>query len=113
MADMGFNEYRAMIEDTSVETILIEFRDKKNTLIAASLTDILEDGLSGVYKFFDPERKKLSLGTWIIDWHVQKCLECNLKYVYLGYWISGSSKMSYKSKFTGLEKLEKGKWINF
>ena len=113
MADMGFNEYRAMIEDTSVETILIEFRDKSNTLIAASLTDILEDGLSGVYKFFSPEIKKLSLGTWIIDWHVQKCLESNLKYVYLGYWISGSSKMSYKSKFSGLEKLEKGKWINF
>lgn len=113
MATMGFNEYRAMIEDTPVNTMMFEFRDKNNSLIAASLTDVLDDGLSGVYKFFAPERSRDSLGTWIIDWHVQRCLESDLSYVYLGYWISGSSKMSYKSKFSGLEKLENNIWKKF
>lgn len=113
MATMDFNEYRSMIEETTVNTIMFEFRDEKNTLIAASLTDIVDDGLSGVYKFFNPERKKDSLGTWIIDWHVQKAREINLQYVYLGYWISENSKMAYKSRFSGLEKLENYRWISF
>jgi arginine-tRNA-protein transferase len=105
MAAMDFNEYRSMIEDTTVDTLMFEFRDKNHALIAASLTDIVENGLSGVYKFFSPKRRRDSLGTWIIDWHVQKSLANNLQYVYLGYWISGCTKMSYKSNFSGLEKL--------
>ena len=113
MATMDFNEYRSMIEDTPVKTTMFEFRDSKNILIAASLTDIVDDGLSGVYKFFSPERRKHSLGTWIIDWHVLKAIDSNLNYVYLGYWISGCSKMSYKSNFSGLEKLINNTWLNF
>ena len=74
-----------------------------STLVAASLTDKVKDGLSGIYKFFTPDRSKHSLGSWIIDWHIEETIRLKLKYVYLGYWIKESSKMSYKSKFKGLE----------
>ena len=113
MATMNFSEFRAMIEDTPVETYVYEFRDQNNVLIAASLTDKVQDGLSGIYKFFDPERAKDSLGTWMIDWHIQETKKLNLRYVYLGYWIKESPKMSYKSKFSGLQKLVNNEWVNF
>jgi arginine-tRNA-protein transferase len=113
MSEMNFNEYRAMVEDTPVETFVYEFRDKNSVLVAASLTDKVEDGLSGIYKFFTPARSKHSLGSWIIDWHIEETIKLKLKYVYLGYWIKESSKMSYKSKFKGLEKLTNNKWEDF
>jgi arginine-tRNA-protein transferase len=113
MAEMNFNEYRSMVEDTPVETCLYEFRDANNLLIAASLTDKIQDGLSGIYKFYTPDREKHSLGSWIIDWHVEETIRLELKYVYLGYWIKESPKMSYKSKFTGLQKLTNNTWTNF
>ena len=113
MATMNFSEFRLMIEDTPVETYMYEFRDKKNTLIAASLTDKVTDGLSGIYKFFSPDREKDSLGTWMIDWHIEETKKLNLHYVYLGYWIKESPKMAYKSKFSGLQKLINNEWVNF
>ena len=113
MATMNFSEFRSMIEDTPVETYVYEFRDQNNILIAASLTDKVEDGLSGIYKFFEPARAKDSLGTWMIDWHIEETKKLNLKYVYLGYWIKESPKMSYKSKFSGLQKLVNNEWVNF
>ena len=113
MATMNFSEFRSMIEDTPVKTYIYEFRDYNNNLIAASLTDKVNDGLSGIYKFFNPEREKDSLGTWMIDWHIEETRRLNLKYVYLGYWIKESPKMAYKSKFTGLEKLINNEEINF
>jgi arginine-tRNA-protein transferase len=102
-----------MVEDTPVATCVYEFRDKNSLLIAASLTDKVKDGLSGIYKFFSPERAKHSLGSWIIDWHIEETIRLGLKYVYLGYWIKESPKMSYKSKFIGLEKLTNNTWTNF
>ena len=113
MAEMSFNEYRSMVEETPVETCVYEFRDTNNVLIAASLTDKIQDGLSGIYKFYTPDREKHSLGSWIIDWHIEEALRLNLKYVYLGYWIKESPKMSYKSKFIGLQKLTNNTWTNF
>ena len=113
MAEMNFNEYRAMVEDTPVDTAVYEFRNKDNILVAASLTDKVEDGLSGIYKFFTPDRSKNSLGSWIIDWHIEETIRLGLQYVYLGYWIKESSKMAYKSKFIGLEKLTNNTWKDF
>ena len=72
MATMTFSEYRSMVEDTPVETYLYEFRDNDNYLVAASLTDKVTDGLSGIYKFFHPDRSKDSIGTWLIDWHIEE-----------------------------------------
>ena len=63
----------------------------------------LEQGLRTFAQTADPERAKDSLGTWMIDWHIQETKKLNLRYVYLGYWIKESPKMSYKSKFSGLQ----------
>jgi arginine-tRNA-protein transferase len=67
-------------------------------------------GLSGVYKFFDPEAAKRSLGSMIILWHVQRARALGLAYVYLGYWIAGSPKMAYKARFRPLEQLTVRGW---
>ncbi|MBF86701.1 MAG: arginyltransferase [Pelagibacterales bacterium] len=113
MASMNFSEYRAMVEDTPVDTYIYEFRDNDNNLVAASLTDKVSDGLSGIYKFFHPDRSRDSIGTWLIDWHIEETKKLGLQYVYLGYWIKESKKMAYKSRYSGLQKLVNNKWIDF
>lgn len=104
MALMGYFEYRSMIEDSPVRTYMAEFRDKEETLRAACLVDLLDDGISAVYSFFDtnlPESR--SLGTRMVLWLIEECASKNLPYVYLGYWVEGSQKMAYKKRFHPLE----------
>jgi len=110
MATMTYADYRAMVEETPVDTRLVEVRSPSGELIAVSLTDWIADGLSGIYKFFDPELGDRSLGTFLILWHVQHTLEVGLNYVYLGYWIAECAKMSYKARFTPLEALTEHGW---
>ena len=113
MAAMSYADYRAMVEDTPVRTGVAEFRDGDGRLVAASLIDLLDDGISAVYSFYDPRQGKRSLGTWSILWLVEECRRRALPYVYLGYWIADSPKMAYKARFTGLERLVPGGWIDF
>ena len=113
MALMDFDDYRSMVEDTPVETLSIEFRDSSGTLTAVALTDRLSDGLSGVYKFFSPERSKLSPGTFVILWHIERARALGLPYFYLGYWIAQSPKMAYKTRFMPLEILTQSGWKEF
>ncbi len=110
MTAMGWNEYKAMVEDSPKNSGLVEWRYGDDRLAGVSITDRFASGLSGVYKFFDPEDAKRSLGTMIILWHVQHALELNLPYVYLGYWIAGSAKMDYKARFRPLEHLTSQGW---
>jgi leucyl-tRNA---protein transferase len=110
MSEMSWDDYRAMVEDSPIETVLIEWRRPDRSLIAASLTDCGASGLSGVYKFFDPDEAGRSLGSLIILWHVQRARERGLPYVYLGYWIAGSPKMAYKARFQPLEHLTPAGW---
>jgi leucyl-tRNA---protein transferase len=110
MAEMHWAEFRAMINDSPVDTRVVEWRRPDASLIAASLTDRSGSGYSGVYKFFDPEEARRSLGTMIILWHVQRAAELRLPYVYLGYWIAGSSTMAYKARFQPLERLTPLGW---
>jgi leucyl-tRNA---protein transferase len=110
MAEMTWAEFRAMIDDSRVDTRVIEWRRPDRSLIAASLTDLSRSGFSGVYKFFDPDHARRSLGSLIILWHVQRAAELRLPYVYLGYWIAGSPKMAYKARFQPLEQLTPGGW---
>jgi len=111
MADMDVFEFSAMIEETPVRSRVIEYMDPgQKELIAVSLTDVLKDGLSMVYSFFDPERRASSLGTYMILDHIEIAREVNLPYVYLGYWVPGSAKMGYKAKFSGLEVYSGGEW---
>jgi leucyl-tRNA---protein transferase len=110
MAEMTWAEFRAMINDSPVDTVVIEWRRPDGSLIAASLTDRCGSGFSGVYKFFDPGEARRSLGTLIILWHVQRAAELGLPYVYLGYWIAGSATMAYKARFHPLERLTPSGW---
>jgi arginine-tRNA-protein transferase len=110
MADMTWSDYRAMVDDSPVDTLIIEWRRPDRSLIAASLTDRCRSGFSGVYKFFDPADPRRSLGSLVILWHVQRALRLELPYVYLGYWIAGSQKMAYKARFQPLEQLTPNGW---
>ncbi len=115
MAEMTWPDYVAMVEDTAVRTHLIEYRTKSQDrgpgdLIACVLVDVLADGLSLVYSFYDPDLVKRSLGSFIILDHIVQAQEGALPYVYLGYWVPGSEKMAYKARFSPLEILKPGGW---
>ena len=110
MAAMTWADFRAMIDDSPVASLLVEWRRPDNSLIAASLTDRSASGLSGVYKFFDPAESRRSLGSLVILWHIRRAAELGLPYVYLGYWIAGSPKMAYKARFQPLERLTSQGW---
>ena len=114
MSDMDANDFTAMIEETNVESKLIEYYAKKSgelELISFSLVDILDDGISMVYSVFNPDFKERSLGTYMILDHNNLTLEMDLQYVYLGYWVQGSSKMDYKKRFSSLEVFTNDKWV--
>ena len=114
MADMTWLDYVAMVEDTAVRTHLIEYRlaaaDGPGDLIGCILVDVLSDGLSLVYSFFDPSAKRRSLGSFMILDHVRQARAAGLPFVYLGYWVPGSGKMAYKARFSPLEVLRMGGW---
>jgi leucyl-tRNA---protein transferase len=113
MATMSYGEFRGMIEDTALRTALVESRDPGGALVAVSLIDRLDDGVSAVYSFYDPAQHRQSLGTWSILWLVEECRRRELPYVYLGYWIAESPKMAYKARFPALERLTDGHWLPF
>lgn len=117
MADMTPLDYVSMVEDTTVRTSLVEYRPKANPdepaprpLIAAALTDILEDGLSMVYSFFEPLASDRSLGTYMVLDHVSRARAMGLPYVYLGYWVADCRKMAYKMRFRPIEALGTEGW---
>ena len=110
MSEMDFIRYEMMVEECSAETEIIEYRDRENTLIAAVLIDRLQDGLSMVYSFFDPEERKRSLGNLMILDQIKRCQDQILPYLYLGYWVEGSPKMDYKARFQPCEILEAEGW---
>ena len=110
MATMSFYDYRAMVEDTPIETSIVEYRDAEGTLVGACLTDRLGDGLSAVYSFFAPELERSSLGTYAVLWLIERARALGLPHVYLGYWVAESRKMAYKARFRPGEVLAGGAW---
>src|SRR6185437_4906913 len=94
-------------------TAIVEFRTPEGALVAVSLIDRLDDGLSAVYSFYEPALHRRSLGTWSILWLVDECRRAGLGYAYLGYWIAESPKMAYKARFPALERLAGGEWVPF
>ncbi len=98
-----FEDYRAMVEDSFVDTRIAEFRDHTGVLQAVCLYDQLRRGLSGVYTFFEPDATKRSLGSYMILWLIARATALALPYVYLGYWIEDCAKMSYKTRFRPTE----------
>ena len=99
-----------MVQDSPVETRLYEFRRARDELHAVCLTDVLDDGLSLVYSFFDPETTLPSPGLHVILWHIEEARRQGLSYVYLGYWIAESPKMAYKSRFRPAQYLSAEGW---
>ena len=110
MAGMDFRDYRAMVEDTAVDSRMLELRDSSDTLLAACLADWSSDGVSAVYSFFAPEAARRSLGSDMILRLIEVARNDHLPYVYLGYWIQNSRKMAYKSRFRPLEVFGAAGW---
>jgi arginyl-tRNA--protein-N-Asp/Glu arginylyltransferase len=110
MASMTYGDYRAMVEDSPVMTVLLEHRKPDGGLVAACLADLLDDGLSAVYSFFDPGEAARSPGTAVILALIAEARRRALPYVYLGYWIGASRKMAYKTRFRPLEALTPQGW---
>jgi arginine-tRNA-protein transferase len=110
MATMSFYDYRAMVEDTPIETMIVEYREDDDRLVGACLADRLGDGLSAVYSFFAPGMDRRSLGTYTILWLIDRAKALGLPYVYLGYWVPESRKMAYKARFRPCEVLVGGTW---
>lgn len=116
MADMDAFEFAAMIEETPIRTRVIQYHlpqlGYRDDLIAVTLTDVFDDGLSMVYSFYDPDLDTMSLGTYAILDHIALAREAGLPYIYLGYWVPGSRKMGYKASFSALEIFKGGVWQN-
>jgi leucyl-tRNA---protein transferase len=111
MADMTVLDYAMMVEDSHIETRIIEYRLRgSGELLAIALTDVLGDGLSMVYSFFEPDQAARSLGTLMVLDHIARAQRMGLSYVYLGYWVRGSRKMDYKSRFLPQERLMPDGW---
>lgn len=110
MTQMSPVDFEYMVEDTPVQSVLVEYRlraDPAGRLMAVALTDVMPDGLSMVYSFFDPEASRRGLGNFIILDHIAQTRAAGLPYVYLGYWVENSPKMAYKKLFQPLE-VQKG-----
>lgn len=112
MSKMDFFDYQGLVEDTSVDTAVIEFRDGAGELVAACLTDRMANGLSAVYSFFDPGLEARSLGSYMILWLIEEAQRCGLDYVYLGFWIADCAKMAYKIRYQPLEVRTEAGWLS-
>jgi arginine-tRNA-protein transferase len=120
MIDMNILDFTLMIEDSHVDTELVDYRRRsrepgffgqpEGPLLGTALTDVLTDGLSMVYSFYDPRETSRSLGTYMILDHIERARKRGLPYLYLGYWIPGSRKMAYKARFLPQERLGSNGW---
>ncbi|WP_113167299.1 arginyltransferase [Rhizobiales bacterium] len=120
MSDMSALDYAIMVEDSHVNTRVIEYRRRepgdgiagtpRGELLAVALTDMMSDGLSMVYSFFNPDLEKRSLGTFMILDHINRTKTLGLPHVYLGYWVKGSPKMGYKTRYQPQEHLTARGW---
>lgn len=123
MSDMTVLDYAMMVEDTHVDTKVIEYRRRgpdtfitgkgQGELIAVALTDKMADGLSMVYSYFNPDYEERSLGTFMILDHIARARAMGLPHVYLGYWVNGSRKMNYKMRFMPQEHLGPKGWERY
>jgi arginine-tRNA-protein transferase len=109
MNNDSHEQYQRFLLHSHVDSMLVEFRDG-DELRMVSIIDVLDDGLSSVYTFFDPDIKQASFGTYNVLWQIELCRQLQLPHLYLGYWIRQSRKMAYKANFKPLQGLLQGVW---
>ena len=110
MSQMTWFDYSSMINQSPIQSIILEYRSREKNLKGVMIIDVQKDGLSLVYSFFDPLESKRSLGTFMILDSIKYCIELNKKYLYLGYLVKGNSKMQYKEKFKPSEVYINNSW---
>lgn len=103
-------QYRSFLCQSNIESVIVEFRDS-DQLKMVSIIDIVVNGISAVYTFYDTRNMQASYGTYNVLWQIEWAKSLNLPYLYLGYWIKDSQKMAYKQNFKPLEKLVGGEWL--
>ena len=103
------DQYAHFLLQSHVDCRLIEFREG-DVLRMVCIVDLLSDGLSSVYTYYDPDIRQASYGTYAVLWQIAQCQHLGLPHLYLGYWIRDSQKMSYKSRFQPLEVHREGEW---
>lgn len=102
-------QYETFLNEVWGCTHYYRFYDR-DRLVAIAVLDVLDDGLSAIYTFFEPGEERRSLGAFAILWQVERARKLGLEFVYLGYWIKGCRKMSYKSEYRPLEVYLNGRW---
>ncbi|WP_185983219.1 arginyltransferase [Aureimonas mangrovi] len=123
MSEMSVLDYSMMVEDSPVDTRTIQYRRRgpdsafsersDGALTAVALSDVMADGMSMVYSFFEPDEAHRSLGTYMILDHIERTRTLGLPYLYLGYWVEGSRKMDYKIRFQPQEHLRPAGWERY
>lgn len=106
----SLDQFQKFLVYSCTESFFIELWDENDQLICVSTCDPLDDGISAVYTFFDPDQQRRSLGSYAIQNQIEYAKSMNLPYVYLGYWVPHSQKMNYKAQYTPLELLIDGQW---
>ena len=110
MKEMTFHEFSNFVYDSPVKNLIFDIVDENNRLSGSIILDILKDGLSAVYSFYDTKYLKNGLGKFLILKSIQEAKKMKFKYLYLGYWIKESKKMNYKANFNNLEIFINGNW---
>jgi leucyl-tRNA---protein transferase len=110
MDDPDPHKYINFLGSQHIHTVFYEMR-RENKLLGVAVTDILPDGLSAVYTFFDPDEQRRALGVYAVLWQARQAVERRLPWLYLGYWIKDCAKMAYKTNYRPLEVFFNGHWV--